>query len=273
MLADLHIHPDWSPDATGSVEEFAESAIKRGLTQICFTTHIELDPARKAIDSYMRYKGMLVPINKKIVRVYIDEVKKVAEKYNSKLDIRVGFEIGWGESFASIIADFLEGIPVDYVIGSVHTIDGVAISSSKEAKTLLARNKPECIARAYIEELISAAKSGLFDALGHIDGYKKYAPLVYDSDWELMDRGLMRELLMTCKATGVLIELNTASTRKPWHREFYPSEWVIELMSNCGFEYVPLVSDAHRPEEVGWEFEKAEELLVRYGLKPYIIEA
>ena len=43
-LPDYHVHPDFSFDAKGTIDEFCETAIKKGLTEICFTTHYDTDP-------------------------------------------------------------------------------------------------------------------------------------------------------------------------------------------------------------------------------------
>ena len=46
-MIDFHVHCDYSSDARGSAEEYAASALKNGLSAMCFTTHCDLDPKRR----------------------------------------------------------------------------------------------------------------------------------------------------------------------------------------------------------------------------------
>ena len=40
-LADYHVHSRVSPDASASMAEMAEAAIRQGLHELCFTDHVE----------------------------------------------------------------------------------------------------------------------------------------------------------------------------------------------------------------------------------------
>ena len=39
-LADYHVHSRISPDASASMQEMAEAAIRLGFQEICFTDHV-----------------------------------------------------------------------------------------------------------------------------------------------------------------------------------------------------------------------------------------
>jgi len=270
-LADLHIHPSFSIDATGGIEEFAEVSAQRGLKQICFTTHIDLEPERKPIDQFIRINGRLELISRGNIFVYIDSVKRLSEKYKGTLDIRVGLEIGWCRTCEGIIRNFIEGLPVDFKMGSVHIVDGVAVTSRREALQFFRKHGLEYVAQRYFEELTYAAKSGLFNVLGHIDGYKKYAPLVFGDAHELKNPDLVLPLLYACKENNVALELNTSSLRKKGHAEFYPSIWILHLAKEAGIKKFSLGSDSHSPEEVAYEFDRARRLLEELGFEMYRI--
>jgi len=53
-LVDYHVHPDYSLDATGSVQEHCRRAVELGLAEICFTTHFDADPAFAREDGWVR---------------------------------------------------------------------------------------------------------------------------------------------------------------------------------------------------------------------------
>lgn len=46
-LADYHVHSRISPDASASMQEMAEAAIRLGFQEICFTDHVEPHPVRQ----------------------------------------------------------------------------------------------------------------------------------------------------------------------------------------------------------------------------------
>ncbi len=71
-------------------------------------------------------------------------------------------------------------------------------------------------------------------------------------------------LIKTAQENGLAIEINTSGLRKPVG-EIYPSEKIVELISK--YE-VPIVfgSDAHRPEDVGRDFELAKALALKCGI-------
>ena len=58
---DYHVHPDYSLDATGTIDEYCDRALELGLKQICFTTHYDSDPFREKIDPFMRRQGKVIP--------------------------------------------------------------------------------------------------------------------------------------------------------------------------------------------------------------------
>lgn len=41
MLADFHVHSEFSDDSTYPVREVCRDAVKRNLDEICFTDHVD----------------------------------------------------------------------------------------------------------------------------------------------------------------------------------------------------------------------------------------
>ncbi|HTR89271.1 MAG TPA: histidinol phosphate phosphatase, partial [Solirubrobacteraceae bacterium] len=65
--------------------------------------------------------------------------------------------------------------------------------------------------------------------------------------------------------TGIAVEVSTAGLRKPT-REIYPAESFLAMCVEAGAS-ISLSSDAHRPAEVGADYEAALELLARMGVR------
>jgi histidinol-phosphatase (PHP family) len=64
---------------------------------------------------------------------------------------------------------------------------------------------------------------------------------------------------------GVAVEVSTAGFRKPVG-EIYPAPAFLEMAIDAGTP-LALSSDAHVPEQLGWEYERAVELLESMGVK------
>jgi len=112
----------------------------------------------------------------------------------------------------------------------------------------------------YFERLTLAAKSGLFDIIGHADLPKKFGIRPAQSC-----RKLYRNFLTAAAQTGCAIELNTAGLRKDC-KEIYPCA---ELLEIAWRKSVPITfgSDAHAPAEVGLNFAEAVKLARKVGYR------
>jgi histidinol-phosphatase (PHP family) len=103
---------------------------------------------------------------------------------------------------------------------------------------------------AYFERLAKAARSGLFQIIGHADLPKKFG-LRPTQDC----RPLYQHFVLAAAEAGCAMELNTAGLRKECH-EIYPCAALVQLARQ---KQVPITfgSDAHAPEEVGLNFAEA----------------
>ena len=110
----------------------------------------------------------------------------------------------------------------------------------------------------YFERLTMAAQSKLFQIIGHVDLPKKFG-FIPRRDCT----ALFEHFLDAAKGADVAIELNTAGLRKDC-KEIYPSAHILQLAHE---RLVPITfgSDAHAPEEVGMDFDRAIELARRIG--------
>jgi histidinol-phosphatase (PHP family) len=125
---------------------------------------------------------------------------------------------------------------------------------------------PEEIWRRYFESIAEAARSGLFDILAHPDLVKYWGSA--RTDRPLPEGDLRRYYEPAIEAiadTGIAVELSTAGLRKPVG-EMYPSKAFLEMCLDAGAP-IALSSDAHRPEDVGADYDQALELLESLGVR------
>jgi histidinol-phosphatase (PHP family) len=187
---------------------------------------------------------------------YVEAVASLKREFPD-IAIKTGIEADYLPRLEKETERLLSAYDFDYVIGSVHFIDGWGFDDSRYIEGYKHKDLYELYAR-YFALVAGAAKTGLFDVIGHIDLIKKYnfkpgrdiAPLVENA-------------VSAIKDAGAAVEINTAGLRKPVG-EIYPSDGVLALCSAAG---VPITfgSDAHNPVEVGMDFEAARLAAKRAG--------
>jgi histidinol-phosphatase (PHP family) len=147
------------------------------------------------------------------------------------------------------------------VVGSIHFLGDQALDMRGE-HDIWRSNRPEKVWTRYFETLGEAARTGLYDVMAHPDLVKVWGqgspapegdPRRY---YELALDGIVE--------ADVTIEVSTAGLRKP-AGEIYPSRAFLDMCLEAG-RPVALSSDAHVPEDLGHEYERAVEWLGEAGV-------
>ena len=81
---DVHMHCRYSADSTAEPKDMVEAAMKQGLDGICFTDHEDLDYPKMPDEP-----DYLVDFAS-----YFPEMDALREKYEGKIEIRRGVEVG-----------------------------------------------------------------------------------------------------------------------------------------------------------------------------------
>ena len=100
--------------------------------------------------------------------------------------------------------------------------------------------------------------------MGHVDLVKKFG---HRASEDMTDE--VKETAKVFKECGVAVEINTAGLRKQC-KETYPTLDHLKIYCKAGIP-LTLGSDAHQPEHVGMDFDKAAELAKKAGYKEYSV--
>ena len=253
-MYDYHTHHERCGHAAGSLRDYIESAIAKGLRGIGLSDHspiYHLGDNPHALPRTAMAQGEL--------SVYFAEMAALRDEYRGIIDVRLGIESdyvpGWGEHYRKM----WRGFNLDYVLGSVHFVGG--------AWSLFQRKLPlgyttESAFREYFDNVIGAARSGAYDILAHFDVIKTFGHVPAQiTEFEPNVRAAVEALA----EAGMAMELNTSGWRKSIDEQ-YPSRWILEHAKRCG---VPIVlgSDAHHPNDVAGDFDRAVELLHEVGFR------
>jgi histidinol-phosphatase (PHP family) len=265
-MVDLHVHCDYSIDAQGSVEQYARTALDRGLSHICFTTHCDLDPQRRHHDGRIRLNGEVVDVTSGWLESYVNDVRTVQRAYADKgLTVLCGLEIGYVPGIEHLIVDIVGSQDLDFVLGGVHTLSGIDIVSAREANDYFKTRTPRQACTEYFGYLEEAVACDLFDCIAHIDIYKRCGLDFYGDSLNVAHRGLAEKSLSEIARKGLSLELNSGGLRKglPWP---YPSPDILESAREEGVAHITIGSDCHRPEDVGSGLDRCLELAGDTGL-------
>jgi histidinol-phosphatase (PHP family) len=235
---DAHLHTDLSPDSDVPIDVFAAQAVERGIPEIAITDHVDFEPGTPA------YRFTTFEHRERTVR-------EAGERWADRgLSIRFGVELTYGRAWEADIRDHLQRHAYDFVIGSVHVYRDSPYDAANVASWVAGRSLPDVV-RPYFDEVEAAARSGLFDAVGHIDFVKRYlVPHVTAADLaeapELYD-GILRALV----ETGAALEINTSGLRQA-ASETYPAPPIVARYRELGGTRITIGSDAHRPDTFAW---------------------
>ena len=175
------------------------------------------------------------------------------------------------------------GIECDYVPGAEERTDGAAGRARLRLRRRLGplhrrrrrRGRPRRLRRlggraatptrsgaATSRRSPTAARSGLFDILAHPDLVKVWGRARPLPERDL--RAFYEPAVEAIAESGIAVEISTAGLRKPVG-ELYPSRQFAEMCVEAGAAFA-LSSDAHLPEQVGFEYERAVEFLDELGI-------
>ena len=244
MLMDYHIHTRASPDAMGSMREYAKKAKERNINEIGFSDHIILHHNNG-------YPHM--PLQH--MQIYVENFLDFKEK--SEVPVKLGVELDFVPGDVDKIRQFVQKYPFDYVIGAVHFIGDWGVDSRRQIHEYFKRDVVQ-IYEEYFGLVTELCKCQLFDILAHPDLIKIFG-FRPNSDFS-------RILMETAEAmakSNIRAEINTAGLRRPCS-EIYPSAQFLKILHGYN---VPIVfgSDAHEPRDVGRDFEEAVRLAKEAG--------
>jgi histidinol-phosphatase (PHP family) len=228
---DAHLHTDQSPDSSVPIDVYAALAVERGIPEIAITDHVDFDPRDPAFE-YTRYED-----RERIVR-------GAAERWAKEgVVIRFGAELTYNTRWEDDVRAHLRRYRYDYVIGSVHDWPESPYWPLRVRSWIRGRPVDEVVA-PYYEQIIAAARTGLFDTIGHMDVVRRYLyPHITTADLEALPE-LKEPALAAIVESGVSLEVNTSGLRYPGG-ETYPSAAVVARFRELGGERVVVGSDAH----------------------------
>jgi len=260
VLTDYHVHlrvddPQSTPAASAftaaNAERYREVADDRGIEELGVAEHV------------YRFTEALEVWNHPLwVESAHDDIDEYVGFVRDETDLRLGIEADFIPGREERMRTLLEGRDWDYVIGSIHFLSEGALDYDKFDVWNSGRS-PDHVWRTYFEWLGELAATGMYDILAHPDLVKHWGR---ERPWPDRDLRYYYDIAMERIAeSGIAVEVSTAGLRKPVG-EIYPDRAFLEMVIDAG-NPVALSSDAHTPDQLGFEYDRALELLNDAGVK------
>jgi histidinol-phosphatase (PHP family) len=260
VLTDYHVHlrvddPENTPAKTSftvaNAERYREVAAERGIEELGVAEHV------------YRFTEALEVWNHPLwVQSALDDIDEYARFVREETDLRLGIEADFIPGREDRMRTLLESRDWDYVVGSIHFLSDGALDHDGFDVWNSGRSAHH-VWSTYFEWLGELAASGTYDILAHPDLVKHWGK---ERPWPERDLRFYYDIAMERIAeSGIAIEVSTAGLRKPVG-EIYPGRAFLEMVVDAG-NPIALSSDAHTPEQLGFEYERALAYLDDVGVK------
>jgi histidinol-phosphatase (PHP family) len=264
MLTDYHVHLRPDEDGTSAeryftaenADRYREVASERGIEELGVAEHVHRFVQSLDVWTHPWYRHWAH-----------DDLDAYCAFVREQTDLRLGLEVDFLPGREDRTANLLDGRDWDYVVGSIHFLRDEAVDIGDREPVWAGisawrSGDPERIWSRYFEALGEAARTGLYDILAHPDLVKVFGA-DYHPDGD--PRRFYERAMDGIADSDVAIEVSTAGLRKP-AAEIYPARGFLELCLEAG-RPVALSSDAHVPDELGYEYEQAVEWLGEIGVE------
>lgn len=237
---DFHNHVSRS-----SARQMAQSAQERGLRVLGLSEHVFQMQETRPLLTHMPQEGPMLSFSQYIAEVH-------AASQGLQVEVRLGLEVDFIPEKQEQIQVAIQEYPWDYLIGSVHEVDGKQF----EREDKRTREQGEQLWLRYFQLLREAVRSGYFSIVSHpvrMRTTNPFLPATLDDELE--------QLAAEATKQNVALEING------YDMQHYPS-LVRHLAKACALHNTPISvnSDAHYPQKIAQAHQPSEALLREVGI-------
>lgn len=229
-----------------SAEQMLQKAGEKRLRVLGLSEHVFQVTEGRAILSHMPLEGPLLTLADYFARI------RSAASRQSIPDVRIGLEVDFVPARNAEIWQVLAGHPWDFLIGSVHEVDGALL----EVRPKRSREEGEALWLRYFELLREAVACGKFSLISHpvrMRAANPFLPPALDAELE--------QLAAEAARCNVALEINGYDI-------LTYSGLVQRLIRACALHRTPVSigSDAHDPRGLTQGHQPSEDLLRAAGI-------
>lgn len=269
ILSSLHTHSRYC-DGKGEIREYAEAALVAGLSAYGASSHAPLP-------FYCEYA-----VPRESLDEYCADVRRVACDFQDRLPVYLGLELDYLPGLDNFYRREFFARGLDYVVASVHYVgeEGTTAWSYDGSEATFVREIDQRHlgdARPVVEDYYRRIAQMARDAaawpspviVGHLDRIAlwnvqdRYFPT--DTPWYT---GLVDNALDAIAASKLVLEINTSGWHKPIGRS-NPELPILRRAAQRGIRAI-VSADAHLPQHVARDFDRAVDLLRKAGFSEIV---
>ena len=254
-MINCHFHDDRSSDGREPLVRHCEAAVGRGLRHVCVTNHAEVmadDGSWHADFEEMRDRFLQVQES-------VSECRREFPDLEVRLGIELEYRPEWTDTFDRLTAD----VPFDFVLGSVHIVDGFNVSGGPQRDRFFEGRSQEAAYRRYFKELDEMLAWGGFDVVSHFDLVTRFGHRHYGDYEPERFRASIMPVLETMADRRIGIEINTSGVSGPGSP--YPARPILEWAREVGVPALTIGTDSHEPDVFAHGLPEGIELAERAG--------
>lgn len=255
IIADYHLHSSFSEDSETPMADQVEAGMAAGLEELCFTEHMDMD--------YPETPELPAGSFDLDTDAYLEEFRKCREEYGDRIRMKFGVETGLQPQILEENAKYVRSYPFDFVIASQHLCHG---QDPYYPSFFEGRDQDAAMRDFFQCTLDSVSAYSDYDVFGHLDYMNRYLPhgnYRYSDHAEIID-AILEEIVRRGKG----LDVNTKALYAG--RGFTnPSLEILRRFRELGGEIITFGSDAHKPDQMGYGFDQAQEIARAAGFDAY----
>jgi len=236
--------------ARGTLQEVIERAIGRGFTTYGLTEHA---PRYHQQELFADEAGLSPADLAAMFEAYLPAARELQHRHAGRIEILVGFEAEPiprpGEDWTQQTLDISRDGKFDYMVGSIHHIEGVFIDSNPEQTQQLAKQLGGMgeLQRRYFQQVAEMVQRLRPQVVAHLDLVRKYDG--FDASFDKPILAQIEGVLEVIRDVGSVLEVNAAPARRGTG-PVYPLPGILQRACAMAVP-VTLSDDSHGPADVG----------------------
>lgn len=252
-MIDSHTHLENGDLSVEYALKFIQSAKEKGIDHLHILDHthrfFEFRDMYEGICKIDVQKAWFEKKQKNSIKEFYSLIEQL-KQMDLPIKVSYGLEVCYMPGWEDFLKPLLNDYPYDFLVGSVHSVDGYLYDMDAFSRELLWDVRPSSeIYQTYYSSIEKLIKSDLFTQVGHPDVIKMYN---YDPGYDL--HPTYEKLADLALEHHIKMEDNTGAHYRYHHPDVGLNDDFRNILRQKNVDIIT-ASDAHYPEHVGMCFE------------------